>query len=203
MAPIYDSDVAEERWSQSEWSRYELWEKVEHRLRRNKRFWIGLAVLIFLSISSIPVAIDQRPRWAALSLARELALEINRLKLDASLQHQAYRIRFDGPGSLDFVVEKAESCSSAAFEEARKGALLSGKGSVPFQLLNRQKAGEAGIPGVVTEFCYDPLQGNSNVLQSKESVGFAIAPANDLTANRFDRLAILLVSGPSAEVSFD
>jgi hypothetical protein len=203
MAPIYDSDVAEERWSQSEWSRYELWEKVEHRLRRNKRFWVGLAVLIFLSISSLPVAMDQRPRWMALSIARELALEINRLKLEASLTHQAYRIRFDGSGSLEYVVSKAENCGSSSFQETRKGTLAAGKKVDSFLLLNEQKAGEAGIPGVVTELCYDPLQGSSPSTLGKESVGFAIAPANDLTARRFDRLAILLVSGPSAEVSFD
>ena len=35
MVPIYESDVAEERWSKSEWNHYELWEKVEQRVRRH------------------------------------------------------------------------------------------------------------------------------------------------------------------------
>lgn len=50
MVPIYDSDVAEERWSKAEWRNYELWEKLEQRQIRKKRLWIMATILVFLMI---------------------------------------------------------------------------------------------------------------------------------------------------------
>lgn len=209
MAPIYDSDVAEKRWSQAEWTQFEFWEKVEHRLRRNKRFWVISTGLIFLAISSIPVVMDQRPRWVSVATARVLAQEINQLKREASLEHLAFRIRFAAEGGLDYFVERSESCQSSRWVAVRQGSLLSKLSKLltgaagSFVLLSPEVAEKAEIPGLVTEFCYDPLQGSAPSLQGQNQVGFGIAPANDLATERFDRLSVLLISGSSAELSFD
>ena len=50
MVPIHDTDVAEERWSQAEWENYELWEKVELKLKRKKQLWILATFLVFLAL---------------------------------------------------------------------------------------------------------------------------------------------------------
>jgi|GEM_PF-563358 len=209
MAPIYESDVAEKRWSESEWNHYEFWERVEKRLKRNKRLWIAACLMMFLGISSIPVVIDQRPRWGSVAMSRYLAQEINRMKRETSLEHAAFRIRFLGNGSLDYVVEKSESCQSPSGLKVRERSLLSktissaNQAAPAFVLLSPEDGQSAGIPGLVSEFCYDPLQGSYPFILGKSQIGFGIAPANDLSAGRFDRLSVLLASGSSAELSFD
>ena len=77
-----------------------------------------------------------------------------------------------------------------------------------------------GVPGLVNGFCYDYLNGAEPASKGEETVGFGIAPSQDLTPDlaadpnpgsepntemdlRLDRVAILLVSGPSGEMSFE
>jgi hypothetical protein len=80
MVPIHDTDLAQERWSQTEWEHYELWEKLEAKFRRRKAVWIGAAVLLFFVLSSVPILIEHWPKWIALGANRKLSEEINRLK---------------------------------------------------------------------------------------------------------------------------
>lgn len=213
MAPIYESDVPEKRWNDSEWNQYEFWEKVEHRFRRNKRLWIASTVLVFLGLSSVPVMIDQRPRWGAVAGSRILAEELNRLKLQASVEHQAFRIRFVKNDSLAYVVERLQTCRDLAASVVREGSILSQLPSVlksvekGYTLLTKETGEELGIPGLVTEYCYDPLTGSEPVARGQSQVGFGIAPVQDgvgeQKTGRVDRLAVLLISGVSAELSFD
>lgn len=201
MAPIYDSDIAEERWAKEEWSRYELWEKVELKLRRHKRLWIAGTVLVFLGLSSIPLVIEQRPKWRALSASRQLAQQINSLKKEASLEHLAFRIAFRNDGTLSYDIDKGASCAAIEAGQAtrvREGELRST--GEPLQLLDRQAGESAGIPGLQTSLCYDPVSGAP---AGAEASGFALIPARDLTEKRTDRVSVLLVSGPSAELSFE
>lgn len=203
MAPIYESDVAEKRWAEGEWNNYELWEKVEVRLRRIKRLWIAGAVIVFLLISSIPIVQEQRPKWMALSASRALGEEINFVKREASLQHVAHRIRFASDGSLRFVIEKVQSCSSGVATEVRMGELVPEPQLSRLTLLNAEAGAKAGVPGVLTAFCYDPISGNEQAAHGDVVSGFGIIPTQDLAHNRFDRLSVLLLNGPSAEISFD
>src|SRR5262245_34313847 len=102
MVPIHDTDVASERWSKAEWEHYELWEKIEQRYRRRRRLWILGTVAVFVALSSIPVIMDRWPHWASVTASRKLASEINALKRDASIEHQAFRLRFEGKGALSY-----------------------------------------------------------------------------------------------------
>lgn len=203
MAPIYESDIAEKRWSETEWNNYELWEKVEVRLRRIRRLWISGAVLVFLLISSIPIVQEQRPKWMALAASRALADEVNRLKRDASIEHLPHRIRFAEDGSLRFIVEKMETCSSEVPLSVRTGELVSEPRLSRLKILNPETGAKAGVPGVLTAFCYDPISGSEPAKAGTGISGFAIIPGDDLSNNRFDRLSVLLLSGPSSEISFD
>ncbi len=203
MVPIYDSDLAEERYSKDEWSQYELWEKVENRLRRRRRLWIAGACLGFLCLSSIPIVIERAPKWASLSATRRLAEEINAIKIEASLSHAAYRIRFQGSGRLDYAVEKLANCSSGGGETVRSGSLMNGPRESEYALVGPEAGKRLGIDGFVESICYDYLSGSDVVLSGEGLAGFGVAPVNDLTGDRTDRLAVLLVSGPSAEVTFE
>jgi hypothetical protein len=62
---------------------------------------------------------------------------------------------------------------------------------------------ELGVSGLVGEFCYDYLAGSGAVLKGQDIIAFGIIPAKDLTEKHLDRLSVLLLSGPSAEISFD
>lgn len=203
MAPIYDSDLAEERFAKEGWNQYELWEKVEVRLRRRKRLWVLGAAAVFVCLSSIPIAMDRAPKWSAVAASRRLANEINRIKLDAIRSHAAYRIRFASPGSLDYVVERAQSCSDASPKPERAGSLAAPGSAGAFSLLTAADGARLGLQGLTDSICYDYLAGSDATLRGEPMVGFGIMSVNDLTEGRADRLAILIASGPSAEISFE
>jgi hypothetical protein len=203
MAPIYDTDLAEERFSKDEWNQYELWEKVEIRMRRRKRLWIGAACVAFVLLSSVPIVMDRLPKWKSLGASRRLAQEINRIKRDASLSHSAFRIRFAGNGSMDFVVERGPSCSGQVTAVERSGSLMPARDSGTYELVPPAQGSELGVKGFTESICYDYLAGSDVVLRGDNLVGFGIMPVNDVTDRRMDRLAILIASGPSAEISFE
>ena len=203
MVPIHDTDLAEERWSKAEWENYELWEKIELRLRRQKRLWILATFVLFIVLSSVPILIDRWPKWKTRSIARQLAQEVNRVKQEAIAARAAYRLRFVGDGKLDFVVERLASCTATEGEKIRTVSLVDGSKRDSFAWVNSSKGLELQIPGLVNEFCYDSLIGSVAPVQEKDMIAFGIMPVNDLTEKRIDRLSLLMLSGASAEISFD
>ena len=68
MVPIHDTDLAQERWSQTEWEHYELWEKLEVKLSDVARpsGSAPLPFLLFFILSSVPILIEHWPKWIAL-----------------------------------------------------------------------------------------------------------------------------------------
>lgn len=203
MVPIHDTDVAEERWSQAEWENYELWEKVELKLKRKKQLWILATVLVFLALSAVPIVVDRLPKWMTRSVARTLAQEINRIKREASTDRVAYRLKFPDTSKLDYVVEKLPSCGSQTGEVVRTGNLFQTKNPGDYSILNSSEGITHGVPGLIDRFCYDSLSGSSAELNGETAVGFGIIPVKDLTEKRMDRLTVLLLTGSSAEISFD
>ena len=203
MVPIHDTDVAAERWSQSEWENYELWEKVELRFKRKRRIWILSTLIVFLALSAVPIVMDRWPKWTTRSLSRQLAQEINRIKKDAIIDQSAYRIRFLTEGNLGFVVEKLENCKSTKIEPVRSGIFEKKMGSESYTWVSLHMGEELGVPGLVGDFCYDAYLGSSSVLTGDSVVGFGIIPVKDLAEKKIDRLSVLLLSGSSGEISFD
>lgn len=205
MVPIYESDVAEERWSKTEWNHYELWEKVEQRIRRYNRLWIAATALVFLLLSSVPIVMDQYPHWTALAATRRLGQEIDSMKREAAVAHTPFRLRFiqAGENGVAFQVEKLDKCSSPTGTVVRTGSLVSPNQISKYRFLTRQMGESLSIPGLLEEFCYDPLQGSETAVRGENVAGFAIAPVKDLTDRRTDRIAVLLLMGPSAELSFE
>jgi hypothetical protein len=205
MVPIYESDVAEERWSKTEWNHYELWEKVEQRIRRYNRLWIASTALVFLLLSSVPIVIEQFPHWTALAATRRLGQEIERLKRDAATAHVPFRLIFlkDGIDGVAYQVEKVEKCNSPVGTVVRTGSLVSPKHIGQYQLLNHSQGEALSLPGLLERYCYDPLEGSEPAARGNDIAGFAVAPVKDLAEHRVDRIAVLLLEGPSSELSFE
>lgn len=206
MVPIYESDVAEERWTKAEWSHYELWERIEHRIRRHKRLWILATILVFLVLSAIPTVLEQGARWTCLSATRRLAQEITRMKREAAIEHAPYRIHFlsaQDENSVIYQVERVEKCSSTTGTLIRTGSIVSASQTSLFRLMSPQTGAKLSIPGLLQDFCYDPLLGSSPFAQGEVTAGFAVIPVKDLADHRIDRMSILLLNGPSGEASFE
>ncbi|HAR41579.1 MAG TPA: hypothetical protein DCS07_02940 [Bdellovibrionales bacterium] len=201
MVPIYDTDIAEERWSKSEWDHYELWEKLEHKIKLRQRLWILATLVLFFVLFSIPILSEQQPKRASLKAVNELAHQISGLKVAAALKHKAFRIRFSGDGTLRYQIEELPSCLAGVPEVAvtETKAIQASE----LSLLTPQQGDSLGLSDLAQEFCYDPLLGNSKESLSGAPVGFAIIPTQDLLEQRLDRISILQMKGSSAEISFD
>jgi hypothetical protein len=210
MVPIHDTDVGSERWAQEEWENYELWEKVEVRLRRQKRLWIFATALVFVVLSGIPIVIDRWPKWSSRVVLRHLVQEMSKMKREAGVLRGALRLRFLDSDQLTYQIEKVSDCQTSRPGEVMNSGRLgsvSGSGLGPdqthFVLVDSKRGDELGVPGLQAEFCYDHLTGFGAASEGKEVVGFGVISSSDLIQKRLDRMSILLLSGPSAEVSID
>jgi len=209
MAPIHDTDLASERWAKAQWRNFELWEKLEVKMKHRRWIWIGVTALLFLLISSVPVIQDQSQKWAARGALKKLALEINALKRFAATEHQAYQLRFVNMDTLEFVIERKDTCEIQHATFIRNGFLY-GDAKTGLTLLTDQTAQSFDLRGLLTEICYDPILGSSAVKRDPESgilddrlFGFAIIPTADIAAQRADRLKILLIKGTTVEAHLD
>lgn len=208
MVPIYDSDLAEQRWAKAQWSHYELWEKKELRHRRHRRWCIILALLLFLIASSIPVIIDKQPKWKTFSLAQRLAKAINRVHTEASIEHKAIRLKFLDQESFLFQVEQTDSCLDSRSLPLRTETLehssYSQGGEASYQLLRPGVARQLDLTGGGSDsYCYDPMNLNSPVTPQGDLLAFAFVPVKDLPQKRLDRISIVFISGASGEIALE
>jgi hypothetical protein len=205
MVPIHDSDIAEERYAAAEWQHYELWEKIEVKLKRRRNLWIAATILVFLILSAVPIWIDRWPKWTSLRATRRLGERINELKRLAGTENQAFRIEFSADHKLSYTISKVPSCIEPIFSGTvvRTGSLVNGSVLDDYELLSPQAGMEFGIPGLVESICYDPLAGSLSTPRADSLSGVGIIPVKDLTDHRSDRISILIFKGPSAEISFE
>jgi hypothetical protein len=204
MVPIHDTDVAVERWKKAEWTHYELWEKVEQRLKRRKRLWIGLTALLFIMLSAVPIVRERLPQWKGLSAARRLSQEVNQLKRDAAIEKAAFRLKFNNAsGSTAYTVERTPSCAQAGGDVVRSVELMKPSDVGTFAVISTEQGHALNLPGLVEQLCYDPVNGNFAASSGENLIGVGIIPARDLAESRLDRIALMLLTGLSAEVAFD
>ncbi|MEO7162095.1 MAG: hypothetical protein ABI041_04175 [Bdellovibrionia bacterium] len=203
MVPIHDTDVGEERWSKSEWENYELWEKVELRLKRQKRLWVFATAATVIFFSAIPTVVDRWPKWKTRSAARYLAQEINRMKRVASIERASYRLQFAEGAKFEYFIEKVKDCKVMSGALVRSLPVNSIAMEEGYTLIPPKTGQELGIPGLIHSFCYDYLAGSVISEYPNSVAGFGIISVKDLAEKRLDRISLLLLSGPSADVSFD
>ena len=204
MVPVFETDLKDRENLSVDWQHYELWEKIEQRRRRAKRFWILGTLFVSFCLLSVPTVIENRAKWGARVLSRQLALRIVKMKTEASTHRLAQRIVFSPDGSLSYRIESVERCnvpesSGAGFPEV----LNKGPKADLFRLILPSQGDGMGIPGLVTSFCYDPVEESAALTQEEEALGFGFISVKDLSEQRPDRVSIVLLRGKSAEISFN
>lgn len=204
MVPIHESDLAENRWKESQWGYYELWEKVESRFKKRRSLIIAITVLLFVVLSSIPIIRDRTPKWETLSAVRKLATEVNRMKLEASILAAPLNLEISSSETeLAFRIAQVSSCNDRVVSrEVRSGSLTAFTAQRGMRLVNSTDSEKWSLQPMVHSICYDPLMPTQPLEQDVPRV-VGIAPVNDLTEGRLDRLSVLYLSGNSAEISFD
>lgn len=206
MVPIHESDVAENRWKDDEWRQFELWERIEYRLRRRRTWIIAAVALTFIAILAGPIIQDRTPKWRALGAMRALAMKANQMKVDSASLGVPLRLHLrttaEGP---EFLVERVEACleKPAPISENRiwGGGKLIQKREVAseFVVLTPENASSLGLERVVTSLCFDPMK--SEAKNATQAVG--ILSVKDLAVRRTDRVAFMNFSGLFAEIDFD
>jgi hypothetical protein len=201
LAPIRPDDVENQAQAiHEEWKSYELWEKVEVRERRNRRGWIVLTGLLFLILSAIPVILEQGPRWKSLSLARQVASELNRVRRDAALLHEPMNVRLVFDEWMTIQVSRVKSCQDEAPASLYRQERLDPRAQAKFRWADSEIAQKFGLEKMVQSLCFDPIRGWS--IEGQEPVGIAIFPVRDLAEMREDRAAVVWVSGIDQSISF-
>jgi len=195
MVPIHESDVAENRWKEADWRQFELWERIETRLKR-KKTWTVLAVcLVFIAILSVPIFQDRLPKWRALSAMRSLAVRANAMKVDAASLGVSLQLRLtDSENGPLFIIEKVTACEQGTVLEVMGGGQVFSNAEVgkAYRVFTHER--------VAHSLCYDPASSGSTDPGTR-SLG--ILTAKDLTESRLDRIALLNFSGLFAEIAFD
>lgn len=207
MDPLYQSDLApsseNERWAKAEWRSFELWERIEARLIRRKRIIIASTVFLFLLLSSVPVVQDRLPAWRARMVVRDLAREISRVQVLAGISHSAIRLKFVDRKKMAFQVTGHSDCSKSDGFFIRSGVL---KSHSELQILSRDQESRFDLANLIEDFCFHSRDGAS-FSQFKDSsvqaMGVAVLPASDVDAARSDRISLLVLSGSSAEISYE
>lgn len=208
MVPIHESDVAENRWKDADWREFELWERIESRLKRKKSWTIAVVCLVFITILAVPIYRDRLPKWTALSVMRSLAVQANQMKVDAATLGTAQQLRIEDSerGPL-FIIESVSSCFlnasalGAAPKELKRGFLFSDPVlGARYRVLGSKNSAALGLERVTQTICYDPVHAASLNLQTQ---ALGILTVKDLTESRLDRIVFLNFSGLFAEIAFD
>ncbi|MBC7387115.1 MAG: hypothetical protein H7301_13260 [Cryobacterium sp.] len=205
MVPIHESDVAENRWNESEWRQFELWERIELRLKRKKNWTIFGVVVVFIAILSLPIFQDRMPKWRALKAMRILAVKANQMKVDAASLGVPLRLRIENSNEgPNFVVEKVMNCTTegtaSAKEWGRGPVFIHPSSAINYVALTEESAKELGLTRVSQSLCYDP---SSPLVGNEETRALGVLTVNDLAEKRLDRISFLNFSGLFAEIDFD
>ncbi len=214
MAPVHDTDLENERWSQDEWRYFELWEKVEKRLRKKQRKIILLTMVVALIFSSVPVWIDRSIKWKGLSAIREVASLINHYKKESALQKRSFQ--------LEFLSDPKPHVNVVALTQCQNGRILDFQKMYPLENFNKPSDGgsfrflasevaeQLGLPGATTSICLDHLTGvqvTSAEGQKPAKItplsAIILAPVKDLATSRLDRVSILMMKGKNGDISFN
>ena len=204
MVPIHESDVAENRWKESEWNAYELWEAVEIRERRRKFWIVGLSCILALVILALPIYQEKMPKWSGLRVARILADHLLDIRRDSSNNQRRFLVKIlqDPAGRI-----QGNVYNSATEAECTESAQIAAQPIFSFPLvadeqneialITRSMSQQIGLEGVGESICFDPFRDTEGVRMT-----FAFIPVKDLTEVREDRISTVTVLD-AASFSFD
>lgn len=189
MAPVFDTDVDQDQLE------IEFWEKVKTRVAYRKRLWIILTGVLFVILSTVPVWMDRAPKWRGQDVLRKVAESLQTELTASAVDKGIRRFRWEPEGVLS--VARVSRCDDAnVLVESRIAFELEG-----LQVLDQQTAEGLGIPGVMDEFCYDPVRGPN--YQRDRPWAFGVIPVKDVAEARLDRISLLFLQGDTVQIEFD
>jgi hypothetical protein len=204
MAPIYESDVAEARWSAEEWRSFELWEKIEARERRRRRYWMIAAGVAFLALAAVPVVRDSAPHWATQRAARLVAQGVLKVHVLVSTTARPHRLTLQTgvDGEVAYVLERVTGCGPGARVEEeilRRPLFRAGQG---YSVVGPSAAASAGLEYLADSYCYDATQPDDERARGPVKTALGVVPTDDLSTSRWDRLSAAVVDRRTLEVQF-
>src|SRR5690606_35573997 len=103
------------------------------------------------------------------------------------------------PDSIKYVVDRAESCESEQWEKVSSEPL----GPEDYTLLSSADGQKIGVSRLLDQICYDPLQGRYIVNGDEKTFAFGLIPVKDLADQSVQRVSLVMLEGPSAEISLE
>ena len=172
----------------------ELYEKIVVRERRRKAVLITLAFCIFSFLCAMPVYSERKPKWESLSAAKNIAIEIEKLKTESLHLMKPLQLTVLDNGQLK--VERVLACNVSKGEVRKVEELLHEENWInsnnEIALLDANWAGR--------QICFDPVSGMNSPQVKKV---FVLVPVKDLAESRLDRASYIEVETAFAKISIN
>jgi len=205
--PVQSEIESGSRWASEEWRSFELYEKKRVRTRRSRLIYISMAVLLFLVLCSVPVVDERAPKWHTLKIARDLSVEVEKLKTLAIKSKRPAQMSFLDSNLLQ--IDLLEHCAGTKVSPHEithtpflKEPVVTKRwgNDDQYKILTPAEAKEFSIVLVGENVCFDPVDGL--VSQYTKQV-IAIVPVKDLAEKRLDRASYVIIDGESAKVNIN
>jgi hypothetical protein len=180
----------------------ELYEKIVVRERRKKIILIVLAFSIFLFLSGIPVYQERFPKWDSLRAAKNIAVELEKVKTAALKLKKPLQFSVLENGKIK--IEQVSNCNPVATGSRVVEETLPEKSwmhsTSKVTLMQEIDAKKFNLGMAVQQICFDPVSGLSSP-QSKKV--FVVVPVKDLAESRLDRASYVELESATAKISIN
>ena len=181
-----------------QWRDFELYEQVRVRQNRKRFFILGSALILFLSLCAVPVVKERLPKWRSLRAAREISIELERMKTLSIQEKRPVRLKFVSDGH--YRLEVLDRCAGGTvIRDLGTGSWTPRPDEL--NIISRAEALKYSLGLATDEVCFDPVFGlEVNPLARTVVI---VVPVNDLTAGRLDRASYVILEGESAKISIN
>jgi len=172
----------------------ELYEKILIRERRRKAILITLSFCLFLFLCGIPVYNERKLKWESLSAAKDVAIEIEKLKTESLHLKKPLLLSVLDNGQVK--VEQVSNCNASLGEALQVEEKLHDE----TWSNSDNEIALMDAKWTVRQLCFDPVSGMSSPKIKKV---FVLAPVKDLAESRLDRASYIEVETSAAKVSIN
>lgn len=180
----------------------ELYEKIIVRERRKKIILVVLAFAVFLFLSGIPVYQERFPKWDSLRAAKNIAVELEKLKTESLRLKKPLQFTVMDNGKIR--IEQVSSCNPTAAGTRAVEVVLQEKNWVhadsKVMLMKELDAKKMHLNMTTHQICFDPVSG---VNAPKTKKVFVVVPVKDLAESRMDRASYVELETSSARISIN
>jgi hypothetical protein len=180
----------------------ELYEKVIVREKRRKWTLISIALALFLFLCGIPIYKERLPKWESLKAARQIAVEIEKLKTDSIQMKKPLQLHVLEGGRIE--VRQVSNCETSNEElsnaENKHRDTTWSNANGEMAIIDAVEAKKLNLNFAIQKICFDPIDG---MYTSKLKKVFVIIPVKDLAESRLDRASYVEVESASARISIN